>query len=170
LKKILAGKKIQTESLSEKTPARVINGVETSFLNPPAWGPTHRRNLSDLNNSSLVMRLRFKNVSMLLTGDIGKEAEGRMLRKDYLLRSDILKIPHHGSSSSSSPPFLERVKPMYAILSVGERNMGRLPHPEVLKRYSQLGAQVYRTDKNGAIMIVTDGEKIEITPQSGASQ
>jgi competence protein ComEC len=93
-----------------------------------------------------------------------------MLRKDYLLRSDILKIPHHGSSSSSSPPFLERVKPMYAILSVGERNMGRLPHPEVLKRYSQLGAQVYRTDKNGAIMIVTDGEKIEITPQSGASQ
>jgi len=170
LKKILAEKKIQTESLSEKTPARVINGVETSFLNPPAWGPTHRRNLSDLNNSSLVMRLRFKNVSMLLTGDIGKEAEGRMLRKDYLLRSDILKIPHHGSFSSSSSPFLERVKPTYAILSVGERNMGRLPHPEVLKRYSQLGAQVYRTDKNGAITVVTDGEKIEITPQSGASQ
>jgi len=93
-----------------------------------------------------------------------------MLRKDYLLRSDILKIPHHGSSSSSSPPFLERVKPTYAILSVGERNIGRLPHPEVLKRYSQLGTQVYRTDKNGAITVVTDGEKIEIKPHSGASQ
>ena len=116
------------------------------------------------------MRLRFKNVAMLLTGDIGKEAEGRMLRKDYPLRSDILKIPHHGSSSSSSPLFLERVKPTYAILCVGERNIGRLPHPEVLRRYSQLGIQIYRTDKNGAITVVTDGEKIEIRPQSGTPQ
>jgi competence protein ComEC len=172
LKKILAEKKIRTESLSEKTPPQVINGVEISFLNPPAWDPPQRnaQSLSNLNNSSLVMKLRFKNISILLTGDIGKEAEGRILRKDYPLGSDILKIPHHGSSSSSSPLFLERVKPTYAILSVGERNMGRLPHPEVLKRYSRLGAQVYRTDKNGAITVVTDGEKIEITPQSGASQ
>jgi competence protein ComEC len=171
LKKILAEKKIQTQSLSEKTPPQIINGVETSFLNPPAWNPVQRnvRSLSNLNNSSLVMRLRFKNISILLTGDIGKEAEGRMLRKDDPLRSDILKIPHHGSSSSSSSAFLERVKPTFAILSVGERNIGRLPHPEVLKRYSQLGIEVYRTDKNGAITVVTDGEKIAIKPHSGAS-
>ena len=171
LKKILAEKEIQTQSLSEKTPAQIINGVETSFLNPPAWDPAQRnvRSPSNLNNSSLVMRLRFKNVSILLTGDIGKEAEGRMLRKDDPLRSDILKIPHHGSSSSSSSPFLERVRPTYAILSIGERNIGRLPHPEVLKRYFQLGIEVYRTDKNGAITVVTDGEKIAIKPFSGAS-
>ncbi|MBP1699050.1 MAG: metallo-beta-lactamase superfamily [Deltaproteobacteria bacterium] len=171
LKKILTEKKIQAQSLNEKTPPQIINGVETSFLNPPAWDPAQRnvRSLSNLNNSSLVMRLRFKNISILLTGDIGKEAEGRMLRKDDPLKSDILKIPHHGSSSSSSSAFLERVKPTYAILSVGERNIGRLPHPEVLKRYSQLGIEVYRTDKNGAITVVTDGEKIAIKPLSGAS-
>ena len=171
LKKVLAEKKIPIQSLSEKTPPQIINGVETSFLNPPAWGPArwNVRTFSNLNNSSLVMRLRFKNVSILLSGDIEKEAEGRMLRKDDPLRSDILKIPHHGSASSSSSAFLERVKPTYAILSVGERNIGRLPHPEVLKRYSQIGTQVYRTDKNGAITVVTDGEKIEIKPHSGAS-
>ena len=172
LKRILTEKKIRTQSLSEKTPAQIINGVEISFLNPPAWNATQSKaqNLSDLNNSSLVIKLQFKDISVLLAGDMGREAEGRMLRKDYLLKSDILKIPHHGSSSSSSPPFLERVRPTYAILSVGERNIGKLPHPEVLKRYSQLGTQVYRTDKNGAITIVTDGEKIEIKPYSGASQ
>ena len=144
----------------------MIHGVEISVLNPPVWNATQRavQNLSDLNNSSLVIKLRFKNVSALLAGDIGKEAEGRMLRKDYLLRSDVLKIPHHGSSSSSSSAFLERVKPKYAILSVGERNIGKLPHPEVLKRYEQLGTSLFRTDRHGAISVVTDGEHIEIRP------
>jgi len=164
LKKILVENKIKTQSLNEENPSQIINGVEISFLNPPALNATQRkvRNLWDLNNSSLVMKLRFKNVSALLAGDIGKEAEGRMLRKDVSLRADILKIPHHGSSSSSSPLFLERVKPTYAILSVGERNIGRLPHPEVLKRYLQLGSRILRTDKYGAITVITDGENIEV--------
>ena len=164
LKKILEEKKIKIHSLNEETPFQMINGVEISFLNPPVWNATQRkvRNLWDLNNASLVMKLRFKNVSVLLTGDIGKEAEERILRKGYLLKSDVLKIPHHGSSSSSSPLFLERVKPTYAILSVGERNIGRLPHPEVLKRYLQLGSRILRTDKDGAITVMTDGEKMEV--------
>ena len=164
LKKILEEKKTKTLSLNEETPPQIINGVEISVLNPPVWNAMQRkvRNFWDLNNASLVMKLRFKNTSVLLTGDIGKEAEGRILGKDYPLRADILKIPHHGSSSSSSPPFLERVKPTYAILSVGERNIGRLPHPEVLKRYLQLGSEILRTDKHGAITVITDGEKIEV--------
>jgi competence protein ComEC len=164
LKKILNEKKIKTQSLNEETLPQIINGVEISVLNPPVWDATQMKapNLRDLNNSSLVMKLRFKNVSVLLAGDIGKEAEGRILRKGYPLRADILKIPHHGSSSSSSPLFLERVKPTYAILSVGERNIGRLPHPEVLKRYQQLGSRILRTDKHGAIIVITNGENIEI--------
>jgi competence protein ComEC len=118
----------------------------------------------DLNNSSLVMKLRFKNVSVLLTGDIGKEAERRILKKGSPLRADILKVPHHGSSSSSSPAFLERVRPTYAILSVGERNIGRLPHSEILKRYERLGAKIFRTDRHGAVTVVTDGENIDVKP------
>jgi competence protein ComEC len=166
LKKTLNERKIETQSLDEETPPQIIKGVEISFLNPPVLNATQRKgwNLLDPNNSSLVMKLRFKNVTALLTGDIGKEAEGQMLRKGFSLKADILKVPHHGSSSSSSPLFLERVKPTYAILSVGERNIGGLPHPEVLKRYVQWSSTVFRTDKHGAITVMTDGEKVEVRP------
>jgi competence protein ComEC len=163
LKKILSEKKILTQSLNEETPPQIINGVEVSVLNPPAWNATQRKvHHWDLNNSSLVLRLQFKNVSILLTGDIEKEAEGQILKKGSLLKADILKIPHHGSSSSSSSFFLERMKPTYAVLSVGERNIGRLPHPEVLKRYQQLGTTLFRTDRHGAITVMTDGENINV--------
>jgi competence protein ComEC len=163
-------KKIRTKSLNEETSPQTINGVEISILNPPAWRVTQNRthHPRDVNNASLVMRLRFKNVSVLLTGDIGKEAEERMVRRDYPLKSDIIKVPHHGSSTSSSRLFLERVKPTYAILSVGERNIGRLPHAEALKRYRQLGAALYRTDVQGAITVVTDGEAVQIKTFSSA--
>ncbi len=164
LKKILSEKKIRIQSLHEETSPQIINGVEVSILNPPAWNAMRRKvqNPSDLNNSSLVLKLQFKNVSVLLAGDIGKDVEGLILRRRYPLRADIIKVPHHGSSSSSSPLFLEMVKPAYAILSVGERNIGRLPHPDVLKRYEQLGSQVLRTDKHGAITVITDGENIDV--------
>jgi competence protein ComEC len=164
LRKILNEKKILTQSLNEETPPQIINGVEISVLNPPVWKPMQRKahHHWDLNNSSLVLMFRFKKISILLAGDIGKEAEGRILKKGGPLRADILKIPHHGSSSSSSHLFLEKVKPTYAILSVGERNIGRLPHPEVLKRYQQLGTTLFRTDRQGAITVMTDGENIDV--------
>ena len=166
LEEILSSKKIERLSLNEASPFQMISGVEISFLNPPVLNSIQRKGSMhwDLNNSSLVMKLQFKNVSVLFTGDIGREAEERMLRKGYPLRAEILKVPHHGSSSSSSPLFLQRVKPSYAILSVGERNIGRLPHPEVIKRYRQLGSRILRTDKHGAITVITDGEKIEVRP------
>jgi len=115
-----------------------------------------------LNNRSLVMKIQFKQIAILLAGDIEQEAEYQMMKKGLLLKADLLKIPHHGSSSSSTQAFLERVKPSYAILSVSERNIGRLPHPEVLKRYERLGTNIFRTDRHGAITVVTDGERIEI--------
>jgi competence protein ComEC len=163
LKKTLEEKKIKIRSLNEETPPQAINGVEISILNPPVFYVMQGK-VRDLNNSSLVLRLQFKNVFVILTGDIGMEAEERMVRKGYSLKADILKIPHHGSSSSSSPLFLEKVRPSYAILSVGERNIGRLPHPEALKRYQQMGASLFRTDRQGAITVVTDGEHIETRP------
>jgi len=166
LKETLRQKKIKTQSLNEETLPQIINRVEVSVLNPPARSAMQKKveHLRDLNNSSLVIKLRFRNVSVLLAADIEKEAEGWMLRKGYPLRADVLKIPHHGSISSSSLLFLERAKPTYAILSVGERNIARLPHPDVLKRYEQLGSRVLRTDKHGAITVVTDGEDITIRP------
>ena len=108
------------------------------------------------------MRLQLKNIKVLLAGDIEKEAEYRLMREGYPLSAEMLKIPHHGSASSSTPYFLQRVNPHYAVLSVGERNIGRLPHPEVMRRYQELGTKIYRTDKDGAITVITDGETIEI--------
>jgi competence protein ComEC len=117
-----------------------------------------------VNNTSLVLRLQFKNVSFLLPGDIGQEAEYRILREGYSLKSDLLKVPHHGSASSSSPVFLERVQPAYAVLTVGERNIGHLPNPEVMRRYRLIGSKIFRTDRDGAITVITDGEQLEFKP------
>jgi competence protein ComEC len=166
LEETLLKKKVERVSLNEKTPPQIIHGVQISFLNPPGRVDPSKggRNPSSFNNQSLVIKLKFKNIEVLLPGDIEKETEDRLTRGAHPLRADILKIPHHGSASSSTPLFLETVKPTTAVLSVGERNIGRLPHPEVLKRYEQLGTRIFRTDRQGAITVVTDGEKIEITP------
>jgi competence protein ComEC len=166
LEKTLSGRKVKRFSLNEKIPPQVINGVQISILNPPVRTASYRekRNPLFLNNQSLVMKIWFKDVSLLLTGDIAGEAEYRMMRKGIPLKADILKIPHHGSASSSSPAFIERVKPAYAILSAGVQDIGRIPNPEVLKRYQHLGSKIFRTDEHGAIRVVTDGEKIEVRP------
>jgi competence protein ComEC len=163
LEETLAKKRAERFSLNENTPLQTINGVEIAILNPPVGrkGPAVYQKPTDLNNQSLVMRLTFKNITLLLTGDIEKEAEERIVRKEYSLSAHLMKVPHHGSSTSSSPAFLQRVRPDYAILSVGERNIARLPHPEVMERYERLGTKIFRTDKHGAVTVVTDGEKIE---------
>ena len=108
------------------------------------------------------MKLQFGNVKFLLPADVEKEAEDRMVRGEYPLKVDLLKVPHHGSRSSSTVLFLEAVRPTCAILTVGERNIGRLPHPEILKRYQEIGARIFRTDHQGAITVITDGEKMEV--------
>lgn len=164
LEKTLQKRRIERLSLHEGIPPQLINGVEISILNPPVHRPGLRvqQTPASLNNQSLVMRLKFKNFILLLTGDIEKEAEERMVKKGYPLRTSTLKIPHHGSSTSSTPLFLEKVKPDNAILSVGGRNIGHLPHPEVIKRYQRLRIRIFRTDQHGAITLTTDGEKVEI--------
>jgi competence protein ComEC len=152
--------------LNETILPQTINGVRLSILNPSAAegsGETDRGR-SWMNNTSLVMKLEFKNIVILLTGDIEKVAEERILKHGHPVRANILKVPHHGSASSSSPDFVGSVNPTDAVFTVGERNIGRLPHPEVLKRYERLGTRIFRTDKHGAIAVVTDGERVDVRP------
>jgi len=172
LDEILSKKKISRYVLSEKVPPVVIEGVTATFLNPPGREKLERmsRDRMWLNNTSLVLKLQFRDVSFLLPGDIGREAEYRIMREGHPVESDLLKVPHHGSASSSSSVFLERVQPTYAILSVGERNIGHLPNPEVMRRYRRIGSKIYRTDRDGAITVMTDGEKIEIKPSLSGSK
>jgi len=169
LEETLLKRKVERFSLDDQTSPQMIHGVEISFLNPPVMkksdGSSHHP--SDLNNQSLVMRLQMKGTTILLTGDIEQEAEYRMINKGVPLKADVIKIPHHGSASSSTQAFLEKVQPRYAILSVGGQNLGRLPHSEVLRRYEQLGTVIFRTDEHGAVTFMTDGERIEIDTVQG---
>ena len=110
------------------------------------------------------MRLQFHRVAILLAGDIEEEAEVRVIRSRHPLKADVLKVSHHGSSSSSTLPFLEKVDPTVAVISVGARAMGGLPHPEVLRRFQDLGCKIFRTDRHGAVTVFTDGENIRVVP------
>ena len=166
LHETLAAKKVERISFNQTSPPREIEGVQVFFCNPGNEGKFSdgERKVSFHNNHSLVMRLQFHQVAILLAGDIEKEAEYKIIRSRQSLQADVLKVAHHGSSSSSTLSFLVRVNPTHAMISVGARAMGRLPHPEVLRRFQDLGCRVYRTDRHGAMTVVTDGENIKVIP------
>jgi competence protein ComEC len=169
LERTLQEKGVERVLLNDTSPVREVNGVAVSVFNPAPVFLQGRSLKGDrrrpmTNNGSLVLKLQFKNTGVLLAGDIEKEAEVRILRQGHPVKADLLKVPHHGSLSSSTAAFLERVNPSYAVLSVGRRNMGRLPHPEVMRRYEGLDITVFRTDRDGAVTVITDGNTIEIKP------
>jgi len=104
------------------------------------------------NNNSVVLRLVCGTQSMLLTGDIEREAEREMLSTFLDLKSDVLKVAHHGSRTSSTPEFLRRVDPESAVIPVGKWNKYRHPAPDVIRRYKALGIPLFRTDDQGAVI------------------
>ena len=88
-----------------------------------------------------------------------------MLRKGFDLKSTVLKVGHHGSGTSSSIDFLKTVRPQIAVISCGRKNKFRHPHSITLDKLKGIGTKIYRTDKNGAVVIRTDGQKLTILPQ-----
>jgi len=113
------------------------------------------------NNTSIVANLVFEDVSFLFTGDIEKEVERKLVEQNVDLYSDILKVAHHGSKTSSCLEFLEIVSPELAVISVGENNYGH-PHPDVLANLEKFDIQVLITKELGDIKIVSDGNNIKI--------
>jgi competence protein ComEC len=109
------------------------------------------------NNDSIVLRLVFGSVRILLAGDIERPAEEELARSGVDLRADVLKVPHHGSKTSSTAAFIDAVSPSYAVLSVGERSRFGHPSPEVVGRYVARGARVMQTGRNGTITVETNG-------------
>lgn len=120
------------------------------------------RTYDDLNNFSDVVRFTYGEVSFLFTGDIESEAEADILDSGADISADILKVPHHGSGTSSSRLFVQAVSPEYAVISVGHENDYGHPHNNIVQLYRDLGADILRTDLDGDIVFVTDGENIEI--------
>ncbi|RKU21303.1 DNA internalization-related competence protein ComEC/Rec2 [Candidatus Poribacteria bacterium] len=113
----------------------------------------------DKNDDSLVIQLTYREVDILFTGDIGKKAESRLIASGQDLRSEILKVPHHGSRTSSSVSFIDAVQPRYAIFSLGQSSQYQFPHPDVVARYRARGCVQVRTDQLGAITLRTDGKR-----------
>jgi competence protein ComEC len=134
------------------------DGVVLETLHPPPV--PLRGSPSDRNNNALVFRLVYREVSFLLTGDIEAAAEEQLVGSSTNLESDVLKVAHHGSNSSTGPAFLEAVNPRSAVISAGADNRFGHPHAEVLTRLEQaLGAeQVYQTSRQGSIEFISDGQ------------
>ncbi|HEY9229548.1 MAG TPA: DNA internalization-related competence protein ComEC/Rec2 [Gemmatimonadaceae bacterium] len=138
----------------------VIDGVTITFLAPDsAWTAS----LTDPNLASVIARVTYGDVRMLLVGDAERAEEEWLLARDRdALRADILKVGHHGSSTSSTEEFLDAVRPSLALVSVGAGNTYHLPKVEVLQRIARYGAQVLRTDHLGTIVARTDGARLFI--------
>jgi competence protein ComEC len=142
------------------------NGIKIEVLNPPEslWEGTG----DDVDNNGVVLRLSWGQVSFLFTADIREEAEFELIGQRANLRSTVLKVAHHGSDTSTSQQFLAAVAPEVATVSVGVNNTFGHPSPEVLERLTdRLGEDdVYRTDEDGTIEFITDGEELWVKTDS----
>ncbi|MEA2207129.1 MAG: competence protein ComEC [Blastocatellia bacterium] len=115
------------------------------------------------NNQSLVLRVRYGESRILLTGDIEQAGEAGLLNQRLDLRSDIVKVAHHGSRTSSTEAFVNATHPSLAVISVGRTSIFGHPHPEVVERWRHGGAQVLTTGECGMITIATDGRNLRLS-------
>lgn len=114
----------------------------------------------DVNDSSLGIRLSNGAHSFLMCGDISKEMEKEMIQARVYLKSDVLKLSHHGSSDTNSKKFLKYVSPEYAVICCGKNNEFGHPHPSVLGRLKRQKIKIFRTDEQGTIVFVSDGKRL----------
>lgn len=124
--------------------------------------PVANTNASSLNNDSIVLRVSFGEKTVLLTGDIEKEAEAALLRAGVNLRSDVVKVPHHGSRTSSTQGFVNATRPALAIISVGRTSIFGHPHKEIVERWRAIGSEVLTTGQRGTITVSTDGHDLRL--------
>lgn len=119
----------------------------------------------DYNNYSIVCRLNYGNNSFIFTGDIEELAERDIIDNEVDLSADVIKIAHHGSSTSSLKVFIQSVNPEYAVISVGSKNDYGHPHKEILSLLELLGISTFRTDYHGDIVIFSDGDELTVVTE-----
>lgn len=122
--------------------------------------------LEKTNNESVVIMLKYGEVETLLTGDIEARAERQIILSGTNLDADILKVAHHGSKTSTTEEFLYEVSPQVAVIQVGAKNRYGHPTPEVLKRLEEYDIKYYRTDMDGDIKVISDGQSYQVTAQN----
>lgn len=132
-----------------------IEGVSAKIL-----APNEELKSDNLNDYSVVIRLTYGQTAFLFQGDAEKRTEESILESDSNIKADVIKLGHHGSTTSNSPDYIEAVEPDYAVIMLGEGNKYGHPHKEILALMDEKGIIVYRTDKDGNIVAVSDGKKI----------
>lgn len=151
----------------KKIPVRLIGAgdvlrfgaVTASVLWPP---PSLDAKAPSGNNDSIVLRLQLGERTLLLTGDIEKAGENGLLRAHQELRADVVKVAHHGSKTSSTPPFIAAAQPRFAVISVGQTSIFGHPSKEVVERWQASGAQALTTGASGTITVITDGKDLRV--------
>ena len=136
-----------------------IDDVRVEVLWPP---PAYVTPVTSSNNDSVVLRLVYGSVSVLLAGDIEQAAEESLVASQTDLRADILKVPHHGSKTSSTEAFISSVNPKYAVISVGERSRFGHPHAVVVNRYLSKGIRILQTGVTGTVTVTIDPKTFDI--------
>jgi len=132
----------------------VGQGIEAKLVAP------NSDSYQNLNDYSAVLRLVYGNTGFIFTGDAESVSELEMINSGYSLKSDVLKVGHHGSSTSTTPAFLNAVSPKYAVISCGKDNSYGHPHQEVITRLNNTGVIIYRTDESGTIIAESDSSTI----------
>lgn len=145
------GLKITTPTVGENI---VIGNATLTFLAP------NSATYEDLNNYSIVCKLKYGNNSFIFTGDAESLSEGEILAKQLDISANVLKVGHHGSSSSTSQAFLNKVNPQYAIISVRQGNSYGHPNQDTLSKLNNKGIKTFRTDTQGTIIATSNGQNI----------
>jgi competence protein ComEC len=156
-------KKIRRRFVSADDPPAPLGEATVSVLHPRKGFDAHdRQAYAAENNRSLVLKVTLEGKELLFTGDIGLEAESDIMRTMPDMKADLVKVPHHGSKSSSSDAFVSQMRPEVAIVTVGRGNPYHHPFAEVLARYEKSGAQICRTDRDGAVTLGVNNGKFAI--------
>lgn len=158
--KTVRDKKVPLTVIGKEQTINLGRGAKLEILYPN--DSLLNKGLADLNDSSLVIKLIYGANKFLLTGDSGEKIETILLASGADLGADVLKVAHHGSKFSSSQEFLDKVKPKIAVIEVGRDNDFGHPNLRIIKRLERLGAEIFRTDLSGTVMLASDGMKIKI--------
>lgn len=135
-----------------------VNVIDEENLFAEFVAPVSKK-YKNLNDYSAVLKVKYGKTSFLFTGDAEKTSENEITAD---IRADVLKVGHHGSNSSSTKKFVERVNPKYAIFEVGDNNSYNHPNDDIVKRYEEFGAEIFRTDENGNITIKSNGKDLAV--------
>lgn len=132
-----------------------LEGISAEILSPD--GDLDTENLNDF---SIVVRLVYENTAFIFQGDAERQSEEYILKEGYDIRSNLIKLGHHGSFTSSIPEYIEAVDPDYAVITLAADNPYGHPHREIMALMKERDIKVYRTDEDGNILAVSDGEEI----------